>query len=295
MRPPTALTIAGSDSSGGAGIQADLKTFTALRVYGASVLTALTAQNTQGVQQVIPVAPADVVAQLTSVVDDVPIDATKIGMLGSPEVVAAVAELIARRRQDLGTLVVDPVLVATSGDALTSDDAVHTLRELLLPLVDVLTPNVPEAARLLGTEPAVNRAQMVEQGRALRELGVPVVVMKGGHLAAALHDDAGSSEVTDVVVHRDGVTELSSPRVTTRNTHGTGCTLSSAIVAHAGRACHTGGRLGVPEWVDAVRAGRDYLHEALVAAADWQLSVAPETGHGPVNHLHAISARSPRE
>ncbi|MGO1183180.1 MAG: bifunctional hydroxymethylpyrimidine kinase/phosphomethylpyrimidine kinase [Micrococcaceae bacterium] len=291
MRPPTALTIAGSDSSGGAGIQADLKTFTALGVYGASALTALTAQNTQGVQRVIPVTPDDVVAQLTSVLDDVAIDATKIGMLGGAEVVAAVADLIARRRQDLGTLVVDPVLVATSGDVLTSDDAALTLRDELLPLADILTPNLPEAARLLGTEPAGDLEQLAEQGRALHALGVPVVVMKGGHLdPGAEHDDDGaprhgSVEVTDLVVHRGGVEVFSSPRVRTRNTHGTGCTLSSAIAAEAARACYQGGRLGVPEWIDAVSAGRDYLHRALTGATDWQLSRAPDTGHGPVNHL----------
>ena len=227
LRPPTSLTIAGSDSGGGAGIQADLKTFTALGVYGTSAITALTAQNTLGVQAVIPIAPQDVQRQITSVLDDIPLDATKIGMLASAEVIAAVAETLESRREAFGRLVLDPVMVATSGDVLLPDLATDLLRERLLPLTDVITPNIPEAAQLLGVPEADDLETMSEQAERLRGFGVEVVLLKGGHRAG--------DEMVDVVAHPGGIDLLREERVRTRGTHGTGCTLSAAIAAQYAR------------------------------------------------------------
>ncbi|MGY5766141.1 bifunctional hydroxymethylpyrimidine kinase/phosphomethylpyrimidine kinase [Brachybacterium sp. DNPG3] len=293
LRPPTALTIAGSDSGGGAGIQADLKTFSALGVYGTSALTGLTAQNTQGVQGILPVPVDFVIAQLMSVVDDIPIDATKLGMLTSAEIVEALAERIGGRRDDFGLIVLDPVMIATSGDALLPESASAALRDRLLPLADVLTPNLPEAAALLDEEVAVDLAGMQAQAERLRALGPRTVVLKGGHrdgvalggaadgaVDGAAEDAAdGDDEVVDVVAHEGGVELLRAPRVRTRSTHGTGCTLSSAIAAaHARR-----GRRELD--LGAVRAARDFLQRALVGARDWELSRTPSSGRGPVDHL----------
>ena len=222
MRPPIALTIAGSDSSGGAGIQADLKTFTALGVYGASALTALTAQNTQGVQDVLAVGAPFVAAQIRSVLDDVPIDATKIGMLGGEATVEILADLVAERRRDLGRIVLDPVMVATSGDPLLSAEGARALRERLVPLADVLTPNLPEAARLLGRMAATDATETVAQGQALAAMGPGWVLMKGGH--------AEGGVCTDRLIGPEA-RDFTAPRLLTRNTHGTGCTLSAAIAA----------------------------------------------------------------
>ena len=301
MRPPAALTIAGSDPSGGAGIQADLKTFTALGVYGTTAITALTSQNTQGVRGFAAMEPATVSSQLLSVLDDVPLDATKIGMLASTGIIAELSAVIRERRDQLGTIVLDPVMVATSGDLLLAEDACDTLREQLLPLSHVVTPNLPEAARLLDEQPAADVEAMQDQAQRLRDLGVPVVLLKGGHREG--------DEVVDVIAHPGGVDLLRAQRVHTRATHGTGCTLSAAIAAqYARRATARGGAGrgegplaetldaatapdGAHEDVSVISAGRDFLQRALQRGATQQLSHTPETGHGPVDHLFTIHRR----
>ncbi|SMO95632.1 bifunctional hydroxymethylpyrimidine kinase/phosphomethylpyrimidine kinase [Paracoccus laeviglucosivorans] len=257
---PIALTIAGSDSGGGAGIQADLKAFSALGVYGASVITALTAQNTRAVTAVQAVSPDMVLAQLDAVFDDLDVAAIKIGMLGGADVITAVA---ARLRGIDIPIVLDPVMIAKSGDALLPDDAVGALRDQLLPLATVLTPNLPEAARLLDTS-AASDDQMAAQGQALRALGPLHVLMKGGH--------AAGGTCTDLLIGPETLT-LTAPRHATNNTHGTGCSLSSAIAAGLARG------LAV---ADAVTQAHDWLQGA-IAGAD-RLRVGQ--GHGPVHHFH---------
>lgn len=221
---PVALTIAGSDSSGGAGIQADLKTFTALGVYGASVVTALTAQNTTGVRGVLAVPPEFILAQIEAVASDLNIAAVKTGMLGDRVTVLAVAEAVQKLR--LRPLVVDPVMVATSGAALLAPDAVTALREMLIPLADLLTPNLPEAAALLGVPLGENLDAAKAQARDLLTLGAKAVLLKGGH---------GTDRTADDILATSGSTiVLSRPRIQTANSlgvHGTGCTLSAAITA----------------------------------------------------------------
>lgn len=221
MKRINALTIAGTDPSGGAGIQADLKTFSALGAYGCSAITALVAQNTRGVQSVYRIEPDFVAAQLDSVFSDVRIDTTKIGMLAETDIVEAVAERLARYR--VANVVLDTVMLAKSGDPLLSASAVETLRQRLLPQVSLITPNLPEAAALLDAPHARNEREMLEQGRALLALGCGAVLMKGGHL-----DDA---ESPDWLFTREGEQRFTAPRVQTKNTHGTGCTLSAALAA----------------------------------------------------------------
>ncbi|WP_240769083.1 bifunctional hydroxymethylpyrimidine kinase/phosphomethylpyrimidine kinase [Paracoccus liaowanqingii] len=264
MTTAIALTIAGSDSGGGAGIQADLKTFSALGCYGASVITALTAQNTRTVTMIEPASPAMIAAQMAAVFDDLDIRAVKLGMLGDARAIATVAEGL--RGRDL-PLVLDPVMVAKSGDTLLPDDAIATLRDLLLPRATLLTPNLPEAARLLDTTPATTEAQMAEQGAALRALGPRAVLMKGGHAAGPV--------CTDLLVTAAGITRLTAPRLPTRNTHGTGCTLSAAIAAGLARG------LDLPE---AVALAHGYLQRAIAAADGLRVG----SGHGPVHHFHAV-------
>ncbi|MEH3146939.1 MAG: bifunctional hydroxymethylpyrimidine kinase/phosphomethylpyrimidine kinase [Methylobacterium frigidaeris] len=262
-----AVTIAGSDSGGGAGIQADLKTFSALGVYGASVVTALTAQNTRGVQGIHDVPAGFVGQQIGSVFGDLAVSAVKIGMLSQAPVIAAVAEGLDRHAAGC-PVVLDPVMVATSGDRLLGDGAIDALQRLLLPRALVITPNLPEAAALLGEAVAADEAAMLDQGRRLLALGPGAVLMKGGHAAGA--------ESVDLLVGADGaVLRLAGPRVATRNTHGTGCTLSAAIAAGLARG------LALP---DAARAAKDYV-SAAIAAAD-RLSIGH--GHGPVHHFHAL-------
>lgn len=259
---PTILTVAGSDPSGGAGIQADLKTFSALGAYGGAVLTALTAQNTRGVTGVLPVPAAFVTEQLDALFADLDVAAVKTGMLGSPDVVEAVAD--AARRHGIRHLVVDPVMVATSGDRLVDHATVEAIRDRLLPLAGVVTPNLPEAAALLGL-PAVAPEEAADAAAELHAKG-PAALVKGGH--------AAGPDAVDVLADDDGLLELRERRVATANTHGTGCTLSSAIAVGLGH--------GRP-LRDAVRAAKTYLTEALRAAD--QLHVG--TGHGPVHHFHA--------
>ena len=267
---PIALTIAGSDSSGGAGIQADLKTFTALGVYGASVLTALTAQNTRGVDDVLPIPPAFVRAQIDSVLSDLDVKAAKTGMLANADVILAVAEILEGNAEI--PLVCDPVMVATSGDVLLEPDAIGALRERLIPRASLLTPNIPEAARLLGCPEATDLDEMARQAEALRAFGCAAVLLKGGH---------GSGKMaTDIFAHAGGIVPLEAPRIETPNTHGTGCTLSAAIAA----------LLAAGESLEqAVRRAKVFVWSALEAGAHCQIG----HGSGPVDHLFAIRRQPP--
>jgi hydroxymethylpyrimidine/phosphomethylpyrimidine kinase len=259
-----AVTIAGSDSGGGAGIQADLKTFSALGVYGASVIAALTAQNTRGVTAVHDV-PADfVTAQIDAVFSDLDVGAVKIGMLSRPETIDAVAAGLQRHRQR--RIVLDPVMVAASGDPLIADAAVAVLREVLIPLAMVITPNLPEAARLLEEKPAEGRSEIEAQAQRLLACGAKAVLLKGGH--------GGGDESADYLLTSFGGQWLTAPRIATDNTHGTGCTLSSAIAAGLARGRHLEA---------AVVAAKEYV-TAAIAAAD-QLEIG--AGRGPVHHFHA--------
>jgi hydroxymethylpyrimidine/phosphomethylpyrimidine kinase len=260
---PNVLTIAGSDSGGGAGIQADLKTFSALGAYGASVVTALTAQNTHGVRAVHTPDAGFVAAQLDAVFDDIRFDAVKIGMLADAAIVRAVAAALRRHRPR--HVVLDTVMLSKNGHALLAPDAVAALRDELLPLASVLTPNLPEAAALLGVAEAADEAAMIVQGQALRALGPAAVLMKGGHLAAA--------DSPDWLIEENGALRLAAPRVPVKHTHGTGCTLASAIAAL------------LPQRADlasAVTDAKTYLTGALVAST--RLHVG--TGVGPLHHFH---------
>ncbi|HXF54593.1 MAG TPA: bifunctional hydroxymethylpyrimidine kinase/phosphomethylpyrimidine kinase [Hyphomicrobiaceae bacterium] len=267
---PVALTIAGSDSSGGAGIQADLKTFTAFAVYGASVLTALTAQNTKGVAAVQPIPASFVSAQIRAVFDDLAVGAAKTGMLANAEVVLAVAGEMERHSKV--PLVVDPVMVSTNGDLLLEADAISALKSRLLPRADLITPNLPEAAALLGGKLAASEAEMAEQGRRLLELGCGAALVKGGH-------GAGAAAV-DMLVTAAGTVRLESPRIETLNTHGTGCTLSAAIAALLA--------MGEP-LESAVRRAKTFVTRAI----DHGREQAIGHGRGPVDHLFAIRAATP--
>ncbi|MEQ8825777.1 MAG: bifunctional hydroxymethylpyrimidine kinase/phosphomethylpyrimidine kinase [Filomicrobium sp.] len=267
---PVALTVAGSDPSGGAGIQADLKTFTVHGVYGASVVTALTAQNSVGVRGVHDVPSEFVSDQLAAVRDDLPVAAMKTGMLARAEVIEAVADGL-RGEAWIGgrpKLVVDPVMVATSGDVLLEADAVALLKADLFPLADLVTPNLHEAAHLCGCAPATSLAEMVEQGQRLLAEGAAAVLIKGGHLQVG--DGAASS--VDVLVEADGSREFGSPRVVSRHTHGSGCTLSAAIAANL--AC--GHSL-----VDAIARAKAFVTAAIQSAA-----AAPVgSGRAPLDHF----------
>lgn len=263
---PTALTIAGSDSGAGAGIQADLKTFAALGVYGASAISAVTAQNTQGVQSVMPVPPEFVAAQVHSVLSDMPVAAIKTGMLPDAAAITTVARAL---REVARPLVVDPVMVATSGDRLLPSSAVAALCDWLLPLAQLITPNIPEAAALLNTPAATDVDTMQRQAKALLAFGCRAVLLKGGHLPGA--------EAADVYCDARGCQLLRAPRVATHNTHGTGCTLAAAVCA----------RLGLGDSPErAARHAKAYLSRALRYAD--ALSVGG--GAGPVHHFFFHSA-----
>ncbi|WP_432562344.1 bifunctional hydroxymethylpyrimidine kinase/phosphomethylpyrimidine kinase [Kineococcus sp. SYSU DK003] len=268
---PTALTVAGSDSGGGAGIQADLKTFAAHGVFGTSAITALTAQNTRGVRAVHPVPARFVAEQIDTVLDDITVHATKIGMLAGAEVVSAVAEAL--RRHDLGPVVLDPVMIATSGDRLLDPAAVEALREDLLPLADLVTPNVPEAAALLGADPARTVEDCRRQAEDLLQRSGTAVLLKGGHLSG--------DESVDVLATGSGTALLRRPRVATTSTHGTGCTLSSALAAQA--ALNPGA-----DWGTLVDPARDYLQAALESGARRRIG----TGHGPLDHAFTLREHS---
>jgi len=259
-----ALTIAGSDSSGGAGIQADLKTFAALEVYGASVITALTAQNTQGVKAVHMVPPDVVAAQMRAVAVDLDVGAVKIGMLGTAAIIAAVAKGL----DDFARvpLVLDPVMVAASGDPLLDEDAVDALGQALIPRATLITPNLAEGAALLGEGIARSEAEMTAQARRLLALGAEAVLLKGGH--------GEGPEAVDILIDGDGEMRLAAPRVPTRNTHGTGCTLSAAIAAELAKGASLR---------QAVAAAKSYVTAAIGAADQLQIG----KGRGPVHHFHA--------
>ena len=262
MPTSIALTIAGSDSGGGAGIQADLKTFSALGVYGASVITAVTAQNTRAVTAVEAVSPTLIRAQIEAVFADLPPQAVKTGMLGDSQTICTVADSLAAVA--LPYLVIDPVMVAKSGDKLLADAAIATLRERLIPLATLITPNLPEAGELLG-RPVTTRDDMPQAAADLLALGCHAVLLKGGHLAGNASDD--------LLLTTGGATWLSAARHPGKNTHGTGCTLSAAITAGLARGLAL---------VDAVHAAKDYIGAA-IAAAD-RLHVG--SGHGPLHHFH---------
>jgi hydroxymethylpyrimidine/phosphomethylpyrimidine kinase len=266
--PPIALTIAGSDSSGGAGIQADLKTFTALGIYGASVITAITAQNTQGVQGVLTLPPDIIAAQIASIASDLDVAAIKTGMLADRATVETVADGLARFEGV--PLVIDPVMVATSGDVLLAPDAIDAVRARLFPLATVITPNLREAARLLDRPMASSLDEMEGQGRALLALGAKAVLIKGGH--------GEGPEATDILVFDAGSLRFSAPRIATRNTHGTGCTLAAALAARLAE----GGSLP-----SAVEAAKDFVWHAIEAGRTRPVG----KGNGPVDHLHAIRRR----
>ena len=274
MTPVVALSIAGSDSGGGAGIQADLKTFAAHGVFGTCAITAVTAQNTRAVTGVVTMDPAFVVAQIEAVLDDLHPRAVKTGMLATGPTVAAVAALAGRGAFE--RLVVDPVLVSSTGHSLMDDAGIDAYRTLLLPLATVATPNLSEAAVLTGRrlEDLGSLDAMVAAAEELRGLGTETVVVKGGHLARALGSDPKRQSVPspDVVVGPGGPVVLEADRVTTGNDHGTGCSLSAAIAANLALGSTT---------EEAVRAAKDYVHRALVGGAAWRLG----GGHGPIDHF----------
>jgi len=268
---PTVLTIAGTDPSGGAGISADLKTFSALGAFGTVVVTAVVAQNTRGVASVHQLTGEQVRAQLENLLEDVHVDAIKIGMLGTSDVIEQVADVLASRPAP--AVVLDPVMVASSGDRLLEPDAVTALRERLIPQCDLITPNLPEAGDLLGLPAATSLTGMATQLGELHSLA-PNVLLKGGHLSG--------EDSTDLLYAEGRTHELTAPRVDTTSTHGTGCTLSAAIAAL---------RPVRPTWEQAVREAKDYLTGALQAADELRIG----SGHGPVHHFHAIWPKDPEE
>lgn len=257
-----AVTIAGSDSGGGAGIQADIKAFSALGVFGASVITAITAQNTRGVTAVEDISAAIVRAQIDAVFSDLAVGAVKIGMVSRKETIAVIADGLRRYGK---MAVLDPVMVATSGDALLRPDAIAALKEQLLPLALVATPNLPEAALLTGRAIASDESEMARQAELILRGGARSVLIKGGH--------GRGREATDILFDGGAPIRLAASRIDTTNDHGTGCTLSAAIAAGLARGLLL---------MDAVAAAKDYLHGAIVAAANLKVG----QGRGPVHHFH---------
>src|SRR6201996_8728160 len=263
MTTPVALTLAGSDSSGGAGIQADLKTFAALGVYGASAITALTAQNTAGVTG-IHVVPAEFLrAQINAVFTDLDVGAVKIGMVAQLASIEAIADALMHFSPK--HIVLDPVMVATSGSRLLATEAVEALRKKLIPLATIVTPNLPEAAALLDEPAATGEAAIESQGERLLALGCPAVLIKGGH--------GEGSESTDHLIRASGSVTLAAPRVATPNTHGTGCSLSSAIAAELAKGA---------ELEAAVRNAKHFVSAAIASADRFTVG----QGHGPIHHFH---------
>lgn len=257
---PRALTIAGSDSGGGAGIQADLKTFTAFRVFGMSAITSITAQNTESVLGIYDVPPEFVKLQIDAVLDDIGTNAAKTGMLSNEGIISAVAEKIEEYR--IERLVVDPVIIAKSGDRLLKGESERVLIQELLPLAFIVTPNLSEAEALSGIEVS-SIADMRKAAKKIRSLGPRYVLLKGGHLEQ-------TSESIDVLYDGEGFYNFSSPRIETKNTHGTGCTYSAAICAGLANG------LGV---VQAIREAKNYVTEAIKGSFNLG------KGHGPLNHF----------
>lgn len=262
-----ALTIAGSDSSGGAGVQADLKTFSALGCYGLSAITALTAQNTQGVRGIQEIPAAFVSLQIRTVLEDVGADVIKIGMLFNSEIIREVAECL--QSFTIPCVVVDPVMVAKGGDRLLREDAMQSLRDRLIPMATVLTPNLAEAEALLGRS-IKTHDEMGQAAKELCRLGAKATVVKGGNLAGKSSDDCLCVQDKD---GREIVHWLEQPRIETANVHGTGCTFSSAIAAYLAKGY---------EIEDAVRQAKSYVTEALQAGAEYKLG----QGKGPVKHFY---------
>ncbi len=260
-KPARLLVIAGSDSSGGAGIQADIKTATALGAYAMTAITAVTVQNTQGVHAVHPIPVNIVRAQIVSALEDIGADAIKIGMLGSSEVIRAVAQTLSTYASDI-PLVVDPVMEAKGGASLLEDDAPNTLMTSLFPLAVLITPNTPEASRLTGL-PIESVADCLQAGQSLLATGAQAVLVKGGHLEG--------ETVTDVLVSKSGSQRLTAPRLNTTSTHGTGCTLATAIAVGLAQ--------GMP-LIEAIRRARSYVQDAIRTAPGFG------HGHGPLNHMH---------
>lgn len=265
MTYKNALTIAGSDSGGGAGIQADLKSFSANGVYGASVITAVTAQNTAGVSAIHDLPIEIIASQMDAVFSDIPINATKIGMLSRTTVIETVAEGL--KRYNVRNIVLDPVMVATSGDLLLDEHAIETVRTVMMPLADLLTPNLHEAAALTGNEVADSEVEMQRQAELLCQAGAKAVLIKGGH--------GSFKESSDLLVSSETCRWFRSERIETKNTHGTGCSLSSAIAAWLARGASL---------ETAVSNSKHWLTAAI--AASNQLDVGK--GAGPVHHLHEL-------
>lgn len=267
MSIPNVLTIAGSDSGGGAGIQADLKAFSALETFGASVLTALTAQNTRQVTAIHVLPESFVRAQIDAVFEDIRIDAVKLGMLANAEIIDTVLDRLRYYRPP--HVVIDPVMIAKSGDFLLAPGALGALQRAL-PLATIITPNLPEAGALLEQAPPSNEDEMRRAGHALLKLGPKAVFMKGGHLEGA--------ELVDLLIDSRGELRLPSSRQETRNTHGTGCTLSSALTSYLARGFSL---------EDAARHAKAYMEAAIAAGRELDVG----HGHGPVHHFHALWRR----
>ena len=266
-RYPVALTIAGSDSGGGAGIQADIKTFSSLGVFGASAITAITAQNTQGVRGIQAISPEILRGQIEAILEDFIVDAIKIGMLHNKDAVKVVSETLPSFRRT--SIILDPVMISTSGSKLLEDDAIRTIMDELFPKATLLTPNIPETEYLSGIK-INNEADILCAARKLQEKGYNAILIKGGHIP-------GVETVDRLFINENNPICLASPTVETFNTHGTGCTLSSAIAAYMA--------LG-HSLVEAVRLAKEYMNNALVHGAN----VCMGKGHGPVNHFFSPSA-----
>ncbi|QUM76223.1 bifunctional hydroxymethylpyrimidine kinase/phosphomethylpyrimidine kinase [Moritella sp. 24] len=262
---PIVLTIAGSDSGGGAGIQADIKAMSATGSYACSVITAITAQNTLGVSAIFPIPLEHIEKQLDAVFSDLNIVAVKVGMLADSEIIKVVADKIKQYNPEF--LVVDPVMVATSGDLLLKESAISTLKSELFPLADLITPNLPEGAALIGSDIPTDEHQMQNMISALCQLDVKSVLLKGGHL----EQDTNSN---DLLIFPHHVEQLTAKRINTNNTHGTGCTLSSAIASYLAQG---------HELLQAVKLGKQYISKAIAHADELEIG----SGHGPVHHFFA--------
>jgi hydroxymethylpyrimidine/phosphomethylpyrimidine kinase len=261
-----ALTVAGSDSGGGAGVQADIKTFSAFSCFGMSAITAITAQNTHSVTGIFPVPPEFIALQMDAVLSDIGADAVKIGMLHSPELIGTVADRLSRWK--CRNIVLDPVMVSKSGDKLLQDEAAHALKSVLIPKALVITPNLPEASVLLDRD-VQSQEDMAEAAKDLAELGCPNVLLKGGHLSG--------NTSTDLLFQKDKgrLTELYNERIDTPNSHGTGCSLSSAICALLARGM---------DIESAVHQAKVFISAALTAGAEYKIG----QGHGPVHHFYDL-------
>ncbi|REG86838.1 bifunctional hydroxymethylpyrimidine kinase/phosphomethylpyrimidine kinase [Marinomonas pollencensis] len=263
---PIVLTIAGSDSGGGAGIQADIKAISATGSFACSAITAITSQNTLGVTAIFPIPLDHVESQLDAVFSDIKVTAVKIGMLADTDIIQVVAKKL--RQYQPKFIVLDPVMIATSGDLLLQESAINTLKSTLFPLVDIITPNLPEAAALTGLPIPQSESDMLAMTSALRALGASSVLLKGGHLE-------NQAESLDLLISANTVIRLCAPRINTKNTHGTGCTLSSAIASYLAQG---------KSLEDAVSLAKNYISQAITQADE----LAIGQGHGPVNHFFAL-------